>query len=169
VLEIEEDSSRGNLGKTLMRLMGIEAIYPKKNLSKPSPGCKIYPYLLRHRKITRVNEVWGTDITYIRMRQGWLYLVAIMDWLSRYVLSWGISTTLEVDFCIRALERALSIADPEIFNSDQSSQFTSVAFLKCLEERSIQISMDGRGRAMDNVFNERLWRSVKYEEVYLND
>ena len=153
----------------LMRLMGIEAIYPKKNLSKPSPGCKIYPYLLRDRKITRVNEVWGIDITYIRMRHGWLYLVAIMDWLSRYVLSWGISTTLEVDFCIRALDRALSIADPEIFNSDQGSQFTSVAFLKCLEQRNIQISMDGRGRAMDNVFNERLWRSVKYEEVYLND
>ena len=153
----------------LMRLMGIEAIYPKKNLSKPSPGCKIYPYLLRDRKITGVNEVWGTDITYIRMRHGWLYLVAIMDWVSRYVLSWGISTTLEVDFCIRALERALSIADPEIFNSDQGSQFTSVTFLKRLEERSIQISMDGRGRAMDNIFIERLWRSVKYEEVYIND
>ncbi len=153
----------------LMRLMAIEAIYPKKNLSKPSPGCKIYPYLLRHRKITRVNEVWGTDITYIRMRHGWLYLVAIMDWVSRYVLSWEISTTLEVDFCIRALERALTITDPEIFNSDQGSQFTSIAFLKCLEERSIQISMDGRGRATDNVFTERLWRSVKYEEVYLND
>lgn len=153
----------------LMRLMAIEAIYPKKNLSKPSPGCKIYPYLLRHRKITRVNEVWGTDITYIRMRHGWLYLVAIMDWVSRYVLSWEISTTLEVDFCIRALERALTITDPEIFNSDQGGQFTSIAFLKCLEERSIQISMDGRGRATDNVFTERLWRSVKYEEVYLND
>jgi len=153
----------------LMRLMGIEAIYPKKNLSKPSPGCKIYPYLLRDRKITGVNEVWGTDITYIRMRHGWLYLVAIMDWVSRYVLSWEISTTLEVDFCIRALERALSIADPEIFNSDQGSQFTSVTFLKRLEERSIQISMDGRGRAMDNIFIERLWRSVKYEEVYIND
>ena len=124
---------------------------------------------MRDRKIIRVNEVWGTDITYIRMRHGWLYLVAIMDWVSRYVLSWGISTTLEVDFCIRALERALSIADPEIFNSDQGSQFTSVTFLKRLEERSIQISMDGRGRAMDNIFIERLWRSVKYEEVYIND
>jgi len=153
----------------LMRLMGIEAIYPKKNLSKPSPGCKIYPYLLRDRKITRVNQAWGTDITYIRMRHGWLYLVAIMDWLSRYVLSWETSTTLEVDFCIQALEKALSIADPEIFNSDQGSQFTSVAFLKCLEERSIQISMNGKGRAMDNVFTERLWRSVKYEEVYINN
>ncbi len=153
----------------LMHLMGIEAIYPKKNLSKPSPGCKIYPYLLRDRKITRVNEVWGADITYIRMRHGWVYLVAIMDWVSRYVLSWEISTTLEADFCIRALERALSITDPEIFNSDQGGQFTSIAFLKCLEERNVQISMDGRGRATDNVFTERLWRSVKYEEVYLND
>jgi len=153
----------------LMHLMGIEAIYPKKNLSKPSPGCKVYPYLLRDRKITQVNEVWGTDITYIRMRHGWVYLVAIMDWVSRYVLSWQISTTLESDFCIRALEMALSITDPEIFNSDQGSQFTSVAFSKCLEERDVQISMDGRGRAMDNVFTERLWRSVKYEEVYLNN
>jgi len=153
----------------LMHLMGIEAIYPKRNLSKPHPGRKIYPYLLRDRKITRVNEVWGTDITYIRMRHGWVYLVAIMDWVSRYVLSWEISTTLESDFCIRALDRALSITDPEIFNSDQGGQFTSIAFSKCLEERNIQISMDGRGRATDNVFTERLWRSVKYEEVYLND
>ena len=153
----------------LMRLMGIEAIYARRNLSKPYPGCKIYPYLLRHRKITRVNEVWGTDITYIRMKHDWLYLVAIMDWVSRYVLSWGISTTLEVDFCIQALERPLFITDPEISNSDQGGQFTSIAFLKCLEERSIQISMDGRGRAIDNVFTERLWRSVKCEEVYLND
>jgi putative transposase len=103
------------------------------------------------------------------MRHGWLYLVAIMDWVSRYVLSWATSTILEVDFCMQALERALSIADPEIFNSDQGSQFTSVAFLKCLEERNIQISMNGKGRAMDNVFTERLWRSVKYEEVYIND
>ena len=155
--------------KRVQRLMGIEAIYPKRNLSKPYPGCKIYPYLLRQRKITRVDEVWSADITYIRMRDGWLYLVAIMDWMSRYVLSWETSTTLEVDFCIRALEKALSIADPEIFNSDQGCQFTSVAFLKCLEQRNIQISMNGKGRVMDNVFTERLWRSVKYEEVYLND
>jgi len=153
----------------LMRLMGIEAIYAKPNLSKPYPGRKVYSYLLRNKTIDRVNQVWGIDITYIRMKHGWVYLVAIMDWLSRYVLSWETSTTLEVDFCIRALERALFITDPEIFNSDQGGQFTSVAFLKCLEERSIQISMDGRGRAMDNVFTERLWRSVKYEEVYLND
>jgi len=153
----------------LMRLMGIEAIYPKRNLSKPHPDHKIYPYLLRNKVIREVNQVWGADITYVRMRYGWLYLVAIMDWMSRYVLSWEISTTLEVDFCIRALERALSIADPEIFNSDQGSQFTSLVFLKQLEQRNIQISMDGRGRAIDNTFTERLWRSLKYEEVYIND
>ncbi len=152
-----------------MRLMGIEAIYPKPNLSKPYPGHKIYPYLLRNKRIEEVNQVWGIDITYIRMKHGWLYLVAIMDWLSRYVLSCNLSITLEVDFCIKALGKALDIASPEIFNSDQGSQFTSIAFLHYLEERSIQISMDGKGRAMDNVFNERLWRSVKYEEVYLND
>jgi putative transposase len=153
----------------LMRLMGIEAIYPKRNLSRPSPGHKIYPYLLRNRQVDHVNQVWGADITYIRMKYGWLYLVAIMDWMSRYVLSWELSTTLEVDFCIRALEKALTIRTPEIFNSDQGSQFTSLAFLEQLEKRNIQISMDGRGRAMDNIFNERLWRSVKYEEVYIND
>jgi len=153
----------------LMRLMGIEAIYPKPNLSKPHPGHKVYPYLLRNKTVGRVNQVWGIDITYIRMKHGWVYLVAIMDWVSRYVLSWNLSITLEVDFCIKALEKALDIATPEIFNSDQGSQFTSVTFLECLEEKSIQISMDGRGRAMDNVFTERLWRSVKYEEVYLHD
>ena len=153
----------------LMRLMGIEAIYPGPNTSRADPGHKIYPYLLRDRQITRVNEVWGTDITYIRMKHGWLYLVAIMDWMSRYILSWELSTTLEVDFCIRALEKAFSLAFPEIFNSDQGSQFTSVDFIKRLQERNIQVSMDGRGRAMDNVFTERLWRSVKYEEVYLHD
>jgi len=140
----------------LMRLMGIEAIYPGPNTSKPHPEHKIYPYLLRDRIITRVNEVWGTDITYIRLRHGWVYLVAIIDWVSRYVLSWELSITLEVDFCIRALEKALSLAFPDIFNSDQGSQFTSVDFIKKLEERSIQISMDGRGRAMDNIFTERL-------------
>jgi len=153
----------------LMRLMGIEAIYPKPNTSRADPNHKIYPYLLRDREITRVNEVWGTDITYIRLHHGWLYLVAIMDWLSRYVLSWELSTTLEVDFCIKALGKALSLTFPEIFNSDQGSQFTSVDFIRKLQERSIAISMDGRGRAMDNIFTERLWRSVKYEEVYLND
>ncbi len=152
-----------------MRLMGIEAIYPKGHLSQPHPGHKIYPYLLRNKTIEEVNQVWSTDISYIRMKHGWVYLVAITDWISRYVLSWNLSITLEVNFCIKALEKALDIATPEIFNSDQCSQFTSVAFLECLEERNIQISMYGKGRAMDNVFSERLWRSVKYEEVYLND
>ncbi len=139
-----------------MRLMGIEAIYPKPNLSKPHPDHKIYPYLLRNKIIKEVNQVWGIDITYIRMKHGWLYLVVIMDWVSRYILSWELSIILEVDFCIRALDKALTIAVPEIFNSDQDCQFTSVAFLKCLEERNIQISMDAKGRAMDNVFSERL-------------
>jgi len=153
----------------LMRLMGIEAIYSKPNTSRADPNHKIYPYLLRDRKIMRVNEVWGTDITYIRMRHGWVYLVAIMDWMSRYVLSWELSISLEVDFCIGALEKAFSLALPDIFNSDQGSQFTSVDFIEKLEKRGIQISMDGRGRAMDNIFTERLWRSIKYEEVYLHD
>ena len=133
----------------LMRLMGIEAIYPKPNLSKPHPGHKIYPYLLRNKIIREVNQVWGADITYIRMKHGWLYLVAITDWVSRYVLSWELSITLEVDFCIKATEKTLEIVAPEIFNSDQGSQFTSIVFLESLEQRNIQISMDGRGRAMD--------------------
>lgn len=153
----------------LMSVMGIEAIYPKRRLTRLHPGHKIYPYLVRCRKITRVNEVSGADITYIRMRHGWLYLVALMDWISRYVISWELSTTLETEFCIRGLEKALSITSPEIFHSDQGSQFTSVGFPRCLEQRNIQISMDGRGRAVDNIFTERPWRSVKYEEVYLHD
>jgi len=153
----------------LMRIMGIEAIYPKRNLSRPHSGHKVYPYLLRNQEIQEVNQVWSTDITYIRMRHGWLYLVAIMDWMSRYILSFKLSTTLEVDFCIQALQEALEMGTPRIFNSDQGSQFTSLAFLKHLEEKGIQISMDGRGRAMDNTFTERLWRSIKYEEVYIND
>ena len=153
----------------LMRLMGIEAIYPKPNLSRPHPGNKIYPYLLKDVDITHRNQVWGTDITYIRLDKGWLYLVAIMDWFSRYVLSWELSTTLEVDFCISALEKAFTVGIPEIFNSDQGSQFTSLAFVDTLDKHHVQISMDGRGRAMDNIFTERLWRSVKYEEVYLKD
>jgi len=153
----------------LMRLMGIEAIYPRPNLSKPHPDHKIYPYLLNDIEITYSNQVWGTDITYIRVNNGWLYLVAIMDWFSRYVLSWELSTTLETDFCIRALERAFEKATPGIFNSDQGSQFTSLGFIDTLKRQNIQISMDGRGRAMDNIFNERLWRSVKYEEVYIKD
>jgi putative transposase len=153
----------------LMRGMGIEALYPKRNLSKPHPDHKIYPYLLRNKVIREINQLWGADITSIRMKHGWLYLVAIMDWLSRYVISWELSITLEVDFCIKAVEKALAIGIPEIFNSDQGSQFTSLAFIEPLQKKNIQISMDGRGRAMDKVFTERLWRTVKYEEVYLND
>lgn len=152
-----------------MRVMGLEAIYPKPHLSQPHPDHKIYPYLLKNLEIKRVNQVWGSDITFIRLNKGWLYLVAIIDWFSRYVLSWELSTSLEADFCIRALENALMIATPEIFNTDQGSQFTSLDFVGRLEEKQIRISMDGKGRAMDNIFTERFWRSLKYEEVYLKD
>jgi putative transposase len=155
--------------RTLMAIMGIEAIYPKPNLSKPFLGHKIYPYLLRGLPITGNNQVWGTDITYIRLNSGWLYLVAIMDWFSRYVLSWELSTSLEQEFCLRALETALGRGRPKIFNSDQGSQFTSLDFTSRLEKESILVSMDGRGRAMDNIFTERLWRTIKYEEVYIKD
>jgi putative transposase len=154
----------------LLRLLGLEAIYPKPNLSAPAPGHRIYPYLLRHVAIVRVNQVWSTDITYVRLRGGWVYLVAVIDWFSRYVLSWELSVTMETSFCVSALEWALSGgARPEIFNTDQGPQFTSSDFTGTLEEAGISISMDGRGRALDNVFVERLWRSVKYEEVYLKD
>ena len=155
--------------RRLMRLMGITAIYQRPNTSKPSRGHKIYPYLLRGMTIDRVNQVWATDITYIPMAHGFMYLVAIMDWYSRYVLVWQLSNTLDVDFCIDALEEALAKGTPEIFNTDQGSQFTSEAFTGMLLKRGIQISMDGKGRCLDNVFVERLWRSLKYEEVYLKD
>src|ERR1022692_2756203 len=153
----------------LMALMGIEAVYPKPKLSRPGEGHKIYPYLLRGVAVERPDQVWSTDITYIRMAQGFLYLVAVMDWFSRFVLSWSLSLTMEVDFCIEALQRALRRGRPEIFNSDQGSQFTSEKFTGVLAERQIAISMDGRGRCMDNIFVERLWRSLKYEAVYLKD
>jgi putative transposase len=153
----------------LMRKMGLEAIYPKKNLSKPCPWHRKYPYLLRGLAITRPNQVWGTDITYIRLSQGFVYLVAIIDWFSRYVLSWAVSVTLDVGFCLDALDEALRKGRPEIFNSDQGVQFTCEEFTNRLLQENIRISMDGRGRAMDNVFTERLWRSVKYEDVYLRD
>lgn len=153
----------------LMAGMGIEAVYPKPGLSRPEEGRRIYPYLLRGTTVERVNQVWSTDITYIRMAQGFLYLVAVMDWHSRFVLSWSLSLTMEVDFCIEALQRALRRGRPEIFNSDQGSQFTSEKFTGQLAARQIAISMDGRGRCMDNIFVERLWRSLKYEEVYLKD
>lgn len=155
--------------RRLMRLMGLEAIYPKKKpkTSISEQSHKKYPYLLRELPITRPNQVWGTDITYIRLEEGWAYLVAILDWYSRYVVAWEISPTLESDFCITALNAALQKENPEIFNSDQGVQFTSHDFTEILNARGIKISMDGRGRCMDNIFTERLWRTVKYENVYL--
>lgn len=154
--------------RTLMKKMGIEALYKKPRLSTPHPGHKIYPYLLRGMDITRANQVWAADITYLPMARGFCYLVAIMDWASRKVLSWRLSNTLDVTFCIEALEEALlRFGTPEIFNTDQGSQFTSEAFTDILNARGIKISMDGRGRWLDNVFIERLWRSVKYEDIYL--
>ena len=151
----------------LMRAMGLEAIYRKPNTSKPVPGHRTYPYLLKGVAVDRVNQVWAADITYLPMARGFLYLVAIMDWHSRYVLSWRLSNTLEADFCIDALGEALGKGQPEVFNTDQGSQFTSEAFSGLLLERGIKVSMDGKGRYLDNIFVERLWRSVKYEEVYL--
>ena len=153
----------------LMRVMGIEAVYPKPKLSQPGEGHKIYPYLLKGVAVTRVNQVWSTDITYIRMAAGFVYLVAVMDWYSRFVLSWALSLTMELGFCVEALQRALRRGRPEIFNNDQGSQFTSEQFTGELERRGITISMDGRGRCFDNIFIERLWRSLKYEEVYLRE
>ena len=155
--------------RRLMRLMGLEAIYPKPRLSDPAPGHRIYPYLLRGLEIVRPDQVWATDITYIRLRGGFIYLVAIMDWFSRYVVAWEVSTSMETGFCLSALDWALETTRPEIFNSDQGSQFTSAAFTGRLETHGVTISMDGRGRFLDNIFIERLWRSVKYEEVYLKD
>jgi putative transposase len=155
--------------RRLMRLMGLEAIYPKKRLSIRNPAHKIYPYLLRDVKVEKPDHVWSTDITYIGVRGGFAYLTVVMDWASRYVLSWELSNTLDASFCVEALERALSVSKPEIFNSDQGSQFTSEAFTGILAKAGIQISMDGRGRAYDNIFVERLWRTVKYEEVHLHE
>jgi len=154
--------------RRLMRKMGLEAIYPEKNLSKAHPAHKKYPYLLRDVVIDRPDQAWCTDITYIRLQQGFVYLVVIMDWHSRYVLAWDISITLDAAFCIQTLERALKISRPEIFNSDQGVQFTSADFTNILEREGVRISMDGRGRVYDNIFVERLWRTVKYEEVYLH-
>jgi putative transposase len=153
----------------LMALMGLEAVYPRPRLSQPGEGHKIYPYLLRGVSVERVNQVWSTDITCIRMARGFVYLVAVMDWYSRFVLSWALSVTMELDFCVEALKCALRRGRPGIFNSDQGSQFTSELFTGELEGRKIAVSMDGRGRCMDNIFIERLWRSLKYEEVYLKD
>jgi putative transposase len=155
--------------KTLMRRMGIEAIYRKPNTSKPAPGHRIYPYLLRDLAITRPNQVWSTDISYIPMARGFVYLTAVIDWFSRRVLAWKLSITMDTSFCIEALDEALSKhGKPEIFNTDQGSQFTSEAFTGRLKEEGIAISMDGKGRWCDNVFIERFWKSIKYEHVYLH-
>lgn len=153
----------------LMGIMGLQAIYPKPKLSKGLDNTRKYPYLLRGLHIDKPDQVWCTDITYIRLRQGFIYLVAVMDWFSRYVLSWEVSNSLDTFFCLNALERALLRGSPEIFNNDQGSQFTSQAFTDRLEEAEIRISWDGRGRLWDNIFIERLWRTVKYEEVFIRD
>jgi len=153
--------------RRLMRLMGLKAIYRRPRTSKPAPGHKIYPYLLGGMKITRPNQVWAADITYIPMARGFLYLVAIIDWYSRCVLSWRLSNTLDAGFCVEALEEALRKGSPDIFNTDQGAQFTSETFIGLLEKHDIKVSMDGKGSYNDNLFIERLWRTVKYEEVYL--
>jgi len=155
--------------RRLMRKMGLEAIYPKKRLSVPGEGHRRHPYLLRDMVIDRPDQVWCADITYLRLRRGFLYLTAVMDWHSRYVLSWALSENLESGFCLEALEQALRKGAPEIFNTDQGAQFTSEAFTGALEAQGVRISMDGRGRVFDNIFVERLWRTVKYEEVFLKD
>jgi len=153
----------------LMRKMGLQAICPQPKTSQPAPGHRVYPYLLRRVTVDWPDQVWSADITYIRLLHGFVYLVAVIDWFSRYVLAWSVSISLETDFCLSALDWALQGATPAIFNTDQGSQFTSGAFTGRLEDHDIRISMDGRGRFLDNIFVERLWRSVKYEEVYLHD
>jgi len=151
----------------LMRLMGLEAIYPKRHLSANGADHRVFPYLLRGVQIVRPNQVWATDITYLPMRHGFLYLVAILDWYSRYVVAWKLSNSLETAFCRDALKEALRTGSPEIFNTDQGVQFTSAEFTQVLLDAEVKVSMDGKGRVFDNIFTERLWRSVKYEEVYL--
>jgi len=152
-----------------MREMGIVAIYPGPNLSRRQHKEHVFPYLLRNLTICTPNQVWGIDITYIRMLKGWMYLVAVLDWYSRYVISWELDQTLEMPFVIAACQRALSVATPMIWNSDQGSHFTSPQYLQLLQEAQVKISMDSKGRALDNIFTERLWRTVKYEEVYVHD
>ncbi len=157
--------------RRLLRVMGLEAIYPKRSLSQPGEGHEIFPYLLKDLEITGANQVWCSDITYIPMQSGFMYLVAVMDWWSRYVLAWELSNTMEAEFCIRAWEQALAQAGraPLISNTDQGSQFTSPGYLDAVQSAGVEVSMDGRGRWIDNRFIERLWRSMKYEDVYLND
>ena len=151
----------------LMRIMGLRAIYRRPGASRPAPERRVYPYLLEKIRVTRPNQAWAADITYLPMARGFLYLVAIMDWHSRYVVAWRLSNTLEADFCVDALREALGQGQPEVFNTDQGSQFTSLEFTQALQEHGVKISMDGKGRYTDNIFVERLWRTLKYEEVYL--
>jgi putative transposase len=153
----------------LLRTLGVTAIYPKPRRRQPTTGHRIYPYLLRGVAVARADQVWSTDITYIRLARGFIYLAAVLDWYRRCVLSWAVSVTLDASFCLEALEVALTGGRPEVFNTDQGSQFTSLAFTGRLEQAGVRVSMDGRGRALDNVFVERLWRTVKYEDVYLKD
>lgn len=168
-LWLEENGHKVNVKRVarLMRLMGIEAIYPKPKTTIAGSGHKIYPYLLRNLEVNKPDLVWCTDITYVPMAGGFMYLVAIMDWYSRYVLSWQLSNTMDMQFCIDALRDALKLSKPQIFNRDQGSQFTSDSFTSILSNAEIQISMDGRGRYLDNIFIERLWRTVKYEHIYI--
>jgi putative transposase len=151
----------------LMRLMGLEAIYPKPRLSAPGQGHRVFPYLLRGVTIERVDQVWSTDITYVPLAKGFLYLAAVIDWYSRFVLAWRLSNTLDGSFCLELLDEALARGRPEVFNTDQGVQFTAVAFTSRLQAAGVQVSMDGKGRCLDNVFVERLWRTVKYEDIYL--
>lgn len=169
MLHAEGVSVHRNTVQKHMREMGIQAIYPKPNVSRRNTEHRVYPYLLKNLTILHPNHVWGIDITYIRMHQGWMYLVAILDWYSRYVVSWELDQTLEMPFVIEAVKRALQQACPSIMNSDQGSHFTSPRYLQLFQDKGVQISMDGKGRAFDNIFVERLWRSVKQEEVYLHD
>jgi putative transposase len=150
-----------------MREMGLEAVYPGPNLSKRAHQAGIYPYLLKNISASTPNHIWGIDITYIRLSKGWMYLVAVLDWYSRYVVSWEVDQTLQLPFVLEAVTRAFQVATPDIWNSDQGSHFTSTPYITLLEEHGVRISMDGRGRALDNIFTERLWRTIKYEEVYL--
>jgi putative transposase len=168
-MQVEGMSVCRNTVQAYMQQMGIAAIYPGPNLSKRNREHTIYPYLLRSIKAEKPNHIWGIDITYIRLAAGWMYLVAVLDWYSRYVVSWELDQTLEMPFVLAAVDRALAIATPAIWNSDQGSHFTSPQYTERLIAREIRISMDGKGRALDNVFTERLWRSVKYEEVYLHE
>ena len=155
--------------RRLMALMGLEGLHPRPRTTAAAPDARSYPYLLRDRELTRADEVWSSDITYVPMRHGFMYLTAVIDWYSRYVLSWRLSNTLEGRFCVEALDEALALGRPEIFNTDQGSQFTSREYTGRLEGAGVAVSRDGRGRALDNVFVERLWRSVKYEDIYIKD